>query len=335
MTPTIGKISVNHPRQMKKALGFLAGISRLIRFPNLLIIILTMFLLRYSVVLPVLFGDSGIEPSSFADFIILVLVTLLITSGGYIINDYFDVKIDAINKPDKLIIDRQVSARGAIAAHLVINGIATALGFYLAWRIHSFTFGLIFPFIAVLLWFYSASYKRTFLWGNVIVAFLSAFVILIVWLFEFFHLRLDAEAFGSLVGKLESVSKIFLAYSLFAFLVSLFREIIKDMEDWEGDERYGCRTLPLVIGLQKTRIVAILLMVVNMVLLGYGMLILYRLGFMWGFWYFLLLVQLPVVYLIYTLLTAKAKNDYHYASLLTKLVMLTGILSMQVVSLNF
>jgi len=160
-------------------------------------------------------------------------------------------------------------------------------------------------------------------------------VILIVWLFEFFHLRLEANAFGALVQDLEGVTRIFLAYALFAFLVSLFREIVKDMEDWEGDEKYGCRTLPLVIGLPKTRIVAACLMVVNMLLLSYGMLILYRLHFMWSFWYFLFLVQLPVIYLIYTLLRAKDKSDYSFASTLTKLVMLTGILSMQVISLSF
>jgi 4-hydroxybenzoate polyprenyltransferase len=320
---------------MKNAWSFLGGISRLIRFPNLLIILLTQLLLRFAILEPFLYGEAGAHPSSLTDFFILVLVTLLIASGGYVINDYFDVKIDAINKPDKMIIDKQVTARGAIAIHLVINGIATLLGFYLAWRLHSLTFGMIFPFIAVLLWFYSASYKRTFLWGNIIVAFLSAFVILIVWLFEFFHLKLDAESFGLLVQKLKGVTRIFLAYALFAFLVSLLREIIKDMEDWEGDEKYGCRTLPLVIGLKRSKMVAVALMVLNMVLLGYGMLILYRLQFMWSFWYFLLLVQLPVIYLILTLLKAREKSDYHFASTLTKMIMLTGLLSMQVISLSF
>ncbi len=320
---------------MKQAIAFLSGISQLIRFPNLLIIILTQFLLRFALLEPFLYQDSGIEPSSLADFMILVVVTILIASGGYIINDYFDVKIDRINKPDKTVIDRQVTARGAIASHLVINGIATVLGFYLAYRIHSISFGLIFPFIAIMLWFYSASYKRTFLWGNIVVAFLSAFVILIVWLFEFFHLRLDAEAFAFLLKELGSVTRLFLAYALFAFLVSLFREIIKDMEDWEGDERYGCRTLPLVIGMKRTRIIAIILMAVNMVILGYGMLILNRLHYTLAFWYFLAFVQVPVIYLIYRVSIARSKADYHVASTITKVIMLTGILSMQVLTLHF
>jgi len=320
---------------MKKAWSFITGISRLIRFPNLLIIILTQLLLRFAILGPFLYSGTGADPSSLADFFILVLVTLLIASAGYVINDYFDVKIDSVNKPDKMIIDRQVSARGAIALHLVINGIATLLGFYLAWRVHSLTFGLIFPFIAVLLWFYSASYKRTFLWGNIIVALLTAFVILIVWLFEFFHLKGDAGSFGMVVQKLTGVTRIFLAYAMFAFLVSLLREIIKDMEDWEGDQKYGCRTLPLVIGLKRSKYVVIALVVLNMVLLGYGMAVLYRLHFVWAFWYFLLLVQVPVVYLMYSVFKAQDKNEYHFASSLTKLIMLTGLLSMQVISLSF
>ena len=320
---------------MKKAFEFLAAISRLIRFPNLLIIILTQYLLRYAILDPFLYGDSGAEASSAFEFSLLVLVTLLIASGGYIINDYFDVKIDAVNKPDKLIIDRQVTARGAIALHLGINGVATLLGFYLAWRLQSITFGLIFPFIAVLLWLYSASYKRTFLWGNIIVALLSAFVILIVWLFEFFHLRLESDSFGMLIQELGGVTRIVLAYALFAFLVSLLREIIKDMEDWEGDEKFGCRTLPVVFGLHQSKGVVIGLIVLNMVLLGYGMIVLYRLHFMGAFWYFLALVQVPVIYLAVSVLRAKVKSDYHFASTLAKLIMLTGLLSMQVISLSF
>jgi 4-hydroxybenzoate polyprenyltransferase len=137
------------------------------------------------------------------------------------------------------------------------------------------------------------------------------------------------------VQKLTAVTRIFLAYAMFAFLVSLLREIIKDMEDWEGDQKYGCRTLPLVIGLKRSKYVVIALVVLNMVLLGYGMAVLYRLHFVWAFWYFLLLVQVPVVYLMYSVFKAQDKNEYHFASSLTKLIMLTGLLSMQVISLSF
>lgn len=314
---------------------YIKGISQLIRLPNLLIIALTQFLLRYAILKPFLYEGSVAVSSRWYDFCILVGVTLLIAVGGYVINDYFDVKIDQVNKPEKLVIDRQVTARMAIMIHLVLNGIATILGFYLGYRIGSLYFGLIFPFISILLWLYSARYKRTLLWGNLIVAFLSAFVILILWLFEFYHLRLDPNGFAKIINDLKGVTDIFLAYACFAFLLTLAREIIKDLEDWEGDQKYGCRTLPVVIGRTKAAWVAVLLMVVNMVLLSYGMLVLHRLGLTMAFWYFLAAVQVPVLFHIYLTLTAKSKQDYHAASTLAKFIMLAGILSMQVISLNF
>jgi|WetSurMetagenome_2_1015567.scaffolds.fasta_scaffold07805_7 4-hydroxybenzoate polyprenyltransferase len=314
---------------------YISGLGRLIRFPNLLIIILTQFLLRYCILEPLLYSESGSEMSGILDFSILVTVTILITIGGYIINDYFDVKIDSVNKPDRLVIDKLIPARSAILMHLIINGVATILGFYLAYRVGSVYFGLIFPFISVLLWFYSVRYKRMLLWGNLVVAFLSSFVILVVWLYEFFYLRAHPVDFANVIPDLKAVTNIFLAYALFAFLVSLFREIVKDMEDWEGDEKYGCRTLPLVIGLEKTKWVAASIMVINMVLLGDGLFILNRMGQMLAFWYFLAIIEIPVVFLIYFILKAKTKPEYHTASLLTKLLMLAGILSMQVITLTY
>ena len=325
----------NISEQLTRIRTYTFGIARLIRFPNLLIIILTQFLLRYCILQPLLYEGTGSDMSGLLDFSVLVLVTVLITIGGYIINDYFDVKIDSVNKPDRMVIDRLIPARSAILMHLIINGVATILGFYLAWRVGSVYFGLIFPFISVLLWFYSVRYKRMLLWGNLVVAFLSAFVILIVWLYEFFHLRANPLDFANVIPDLKGVTNIFLAYALFAFLVSLFREIVKDMEDWEGDEKYGCRTLPLVIGLDRTKWVAASIMVVNMALLGYGLFILDRFGQMLAFWYFIAVIELPVIYLVYQVLKAKTKADFHTSSLLTKLLMLAGILSMQVLSLTY
>lgn len=313
----------------------IAGIAQLVRLPNLLIIILTQLLLRYAILEPFLFTGTVAGISPVADFLLLVLLTVLIAAGGYVINDYFDVKIDTVNKPDKMVIDKVITARGAIMLHLILNGIATMIGFYLAWRVKSLSFGLIFPFLGILLWFYSARYKRTILWGNIIVAFLSAFVILIVWLFEFFHLRLDPESFVDVIRDLKGTTYIFLAYGIFAFLVTMFREILKDMEDWEGDEKYGCKTLPLAVGIRRSKIVVVCLMVLNMALLAYAMVVLRRIGLNMAFWYFLAAIQLPVLYLIISVIRAKGKKDYHAASILTKIIMLAGILSMQVISLNF
>lgn len=308
----------------------LKAVARLIRLPNLLIIILIQYLLRYCILVPFIYSGSPTAISTFTDFSLLVLVTVLIAAGGYVINDYFDIKIDLINRPDKLAVNRIISPRGTIKLHMILNTIAILIGFYLAYRIRSFSFGFIFPFISGLLWIYSAKYKRVLIWGNIIVSTLSAFVILIVGLFEFFWSRTNPVFFVTIVPDLQWINRVFFAYSLFAFLVSLFREIIKDMEDYGGDEPNDCRTLPVVAGLRFSKFVVAALIIFTILLLGYGQIILFRMGLNLLFWYFIIAVQIPALYLFIELFRTKGKSDYHFLSLLSKLIMIAGILSLEV-----
>jgi 4-hydroxybenzoate polyprenyltransferase len=313
---------------------FFKTLAQLVRLPNVLMIILTQLLLRYCIIQPFLYaGDPG-AISALPDFLILVLVTVLIAIGGYVINDYFDVKIDAINRPGKLVVNKLISSRAAIKLHMILNGIAILLGFYLAWRIKAISFGLVFPFISGLLWIYSAKYKRILFWGNFIVAGLSSFVILVVWLFEFFWLRLQAEQFVEVLPAIRWVNYIVLAYAMFAFLVSLVREIIKDMEDTEGDKTVDCRTLPLVAGMKNTRFIVGAILLATIFLLGYAQLILYRLSLDMAFWYFMCTVQAGAVYLLVKLFLAREKEDYHFLSSLCKLIMVAGILSMEIIFIS-
>jgi 4-hydroxybenzoate polyprenyltransferase len=288
-------------------------------------------LLNYFFVQPFLYPGQPLSVVMYADFLVLVLVTVLIAAGGYVINDYFDLKIDSVNRPGKQVVNRQISNFSAIRLHMVINILAILLGFYLAWRVRSFTFGLIFPFISGLLWIYSARYKRVLFWGNFIVAALSAFVILIVLLFEFFRLRLNPEQFTDAITDLGLVASIFLAYAAFAFLVSMVREMIKDMEDTEGDAAVGCKTLPLVIGIGRTRYIVASVLLLTMLLLWYAQSILYGKGLCLLFWYFTATVQAGAVTLLVMLFRASSRKDYHFLSNLCKLVMLAGILSMALI----
>jgi len=265
------------------------------------------------------------------DFSLMVLVTVLIAVGGYVINDYFDVKIDQINRPDKLAVNRIISPRGAIKLHMILNAIAVLIGFYLAYRVRAFSLAIIFPFLSGLLWLYSAKYKRVLVWGNIIVSVLSAFVILIVWLFEFFWIRMDSGLFATVISDLGWVTRVFLAYALFAFLVSLFREIIKDMEDCKGDEPNDCRTIPVVAGMKFSSFIVASLVFVTMVLLAYGQFLLFRSGLKLLFWYFLIAVQFPALSLLINIFKAKEKTDFHYLSLLSKLIMVAGILSLEII----
>jgi len=307
--------------------GWIMPVTQLIRLPNLLIIILTQGLLRVCV-LQNLHRDDLEGLSDFYGFVLLVLATVLIAIAGYVINDYYDVRIDEINKPGKQVVASFISYRGAIKVHLLLNGIAILIGIFLAIRIKVPGFGLIFPFIAGLLWLYSAKYKRMVFWGNFIVALLSSIVILIVWLFFYYSLRLNPTHFELVLPYLAWTSRIFMAYALFAFLVSLFREIIKDMEDQEGDKSYGCRTLPLVIGIKISRFIVLFIVVLTILILGYLQFFLYSLDQYLILWYLLVAVQLPMVILVLKLFFATEKKDFHFMSTLSKVIMLSGILSM-------
>ena len=307
---------------------------RFIRLPNLVIIILTQFLLRYCLFATFLYnGDTGVMTSLF-DFCLLCLATILITSGGYVINDYFDVKIDEVNKPSHQVIGKVITGRTAIKWHILLTTMGSLLGLYLAYRVKSLSFGLIFPFTGLLLWFYSAKYKRMIFWGNFIVALLSALVVLIVFMFEFFWLRLQPDFFADLLPDLFWVAKLFGAYAMFAFMVTFYREIIKDLEDVKGDALVGCRTIPIVLGIKASRWIITGLIMTTIILLAFGLLVLYRLTLMTVFWYLLVTTLLPMIYLIFRVFRSNTPEEYHIMSNICKIIMVAGVLSMQLIEIS-
>ncbi|MBV7531194.1 geranylgeranylglycerol-phosphate geranylgeranyltransferase [Chitinophaga sp. sic0106] len=302
-----------------------AAFFRLIRYPNLVYIALTQFLLQYCVVAPVL-HSAGEEPSlSVPQFILLCLSTVFVAAAGYIINDYFDINIDIVNKPDKMVLDKVISRRWAMAWHTILNMAGVSLGFIVAWKTGQIYLGFTQVICSLLLWFYSTSFKRQALIGNVVISLLTALSVVVVGFYEkqIYH---SFEAIMSPIGR--KLIQIIGVYALFAFIISMVREIVKDLEDMIGDSKDGCRTLPilwgvlpakrlcyaLLLGLQVT----IILVEIRVWLLGWSVAIIYL----------LLLVQLPCLYIYQRLKKATTAADYHKVSSLVKLVMLTGILSM-------
>lgn len=300
----------------------IAAFLRMIRLPNLLFIALTQALFHFCIYYPL----YGIAPGeeNLLPFILLVFASLFIAAAGYIINDYFDINIDEVNKPGRMVVDRLISRRWAIAWHfmLSVSGVlltALALPLREKWYLVLANIGCV-----LLLWFYSTTFKRRLLIGNVVISLLTAWTILIIF---FSKLSLhDAWAPG-FAGQPKFFRFAFL-YAGFAFLISLVREAIKDMEDIAGDEKYGCRTMPIAWGIRATKVyTAIWLIVLAGVL---GIVQVYIVQFRW--WaavaYCFLAIFIPVLFIFYGLIKAKATADYTRLSRLTKGVMLTGILSM-------
>lgn len=315
---------------------------KLVRWPNLLIVAFTMILMRYAVIEPVIskitvsiIGGTG-EMTPLAlkfpwyDFLILILATVCLTAGGYVINDYFDIRTDLINRGE-VIVGSKVPRRQAMLWHNILNLIGVTAGFYISWKAGYFWMGMLFLIVSGLLYFYSASYKRQFLVGNLVVAVLTAMVPLLVVFYEWpaLYRYYEVNAFSS-----PDVNIIFYwvgGFALFAFITTLTREIIKDIEDFEGDMAYGRNTVPVVTGILTARVIAILLTAATIVMLY----------LVWRFFlhdkitlvYISAAVVVPLAIVIYRLILSPGKRQLHSASRLMKIAQCSGVLYSVVVKL--
>lgn len=271
-----------------------------------------------------LLGFAGIVPAfSNLGFVLLVISTLLVAAGGYVVNDYLDTDIDAVNKSDKIIVGNTISKNAAWNIYVTLSLLGLLVAALPAWEIGNVNYVLIQVISGGLLWFYSYSYKRQILIGNLVVSGLSAIVVLL----PFFYEAMAEDKLHNTV----SVNFFFVkAYFAFAFLTTFSREIIKDLEDMEGDKTANCRTFPIVAGVVPAKILAIVFTVTVMAAVGYLQYSQYEAQDYISMIYFLVAVQLPSLWLVIKTAYAKEKHDFHFASTLSKVVMVGGILSMLV-----
>lgn len=279
-------------KQLPKNFSF-RGFVRLIRLQNLLIIVLS----QYLAALYLLEGITLFNPKLF----LLSLSTVLLAASGYIINDYYDVKIDYVNKPNRVIVGKVLKRRVVLFWHTFLNFTAISIGLYLNWKIAAIHF-----VSAFLLWLYSNQLKRLPFIGNFTVALLTGISLSIVSIY-----------FGQKAILIN-------IYALFAFSISLIREIIKDMEDWKGDASFGCKTLPIIWGIRKTKFI------IYLMIGGFGFLIFYLTQFLDNniLYYYFSALSLFIFYFLHLLMKADKVKDFHFLSSYCKLIMLSGILSM-------
>jgi 4-hydroxybenzoate polyprenyltransferase len=312
---------------MKKLLS----IFSLVRIQNLLIIAATQYLMRYCILYPFLHINRFELQMDNLRFLLLVLSTVFIAAAGYVINDYFDTGTDRLNRPGKVVIDFAIERRKAMFYHFLLSFLGVATGIYLSFYVQVPELSIIFILAAGLLWFYSTNYKRQFLIGNLVVSAMTCMVPLLVILFELPLLNLK---YGLIMMRHNvSFNYLFywiLAFSFFAFFTTLIREIIKDAEDFEGDSAFGMNTMPILIGIRKTRIVVASLIVITLALLCllFYKFLLYRGGSpdYLTITYFSVLLFLPFILLFLRIITASQKSHYIIASRITKFIMLAGIL---------
>jgi 4-hydroxybenzoate polyprenyltransferase len=314
----------------------------LVRWRNLAIVIFTMVLMRYAIIEPLISktgvvlknGTGELVPMALQmpliNFILLVMATVFITAGGYVINDYFDIKTDLINR-GRVIVGTKIPRRQAMLWHLVLNLAGILIGFYISWRAGYLMLGAFFLLVSGLLYFYSASYKRQFLIGNLIVALLTAMVPLLVVIYDWPALYKYYSVNSIRPPEINFIFYWVGGFAIFAFFTTLARELIKDIEDFEGDAAYGRNTVPVVTGILTARIISISLIA----------LIIAMLYITWYFFindlitlvYLSVAIVLPLLIVIFRLAGRNEKIQFHKASNLIKIVMLTGILYSVVVKI--
>lgn len=287
-------------------------------------IVITQTLFVYCIVHPIILA-AGATPNIYGwRFFLLCLSSVVVAAAGYIINDYFDLNIDQINKPDKLIVEKVINRRWVIFWHLLLSVFGIIIGLYLDYKTPVKFLGVANFLCVVLLFFYSVSLKKKLLVGNILISALTAWVILVVSWCETSNL-LQPALLGSFTEKITRISFL---YAGFAFVISLIREVVKDMEDVEGDRRYGCKTMPISWGMNASKVfVAVWLVVLTGSL---AVVQFYVLVFKW--WlsatYCVIFIIVPLLLLFKKLGRATSSKDFHKLSSYIKMVMLTGILSM-------
>ena len=304
--------------------GFTA-FFKLVRWPNLFFIFLTQMLFRFFILQYVYHSNpSGTEnfKLSLPLFFLLSAASILIAAAGYIINDYFDVNIDLVNKPSKLIIGKFIRRRWAIAFHIIFSTLGFLLSCYVGYRLRNFYIPAMNLIAILALWFYSTTFKKKLLIGNIIISLLTAWVIFVLTISEYrFRIVPNDDYWKNLI-------KLSFIYGGFAFIISIIREVIKDMEDMPGDAKYGCTTMPIVWGIQVSKVFVAVWLVVTISAIVAIQFYVFQLGWWLSALYSLVTIILPLLWVLRKLYLAQTAKDFHKLSTVVKLVMLTGILSM-------
>lgn len=299
------------------------GFMQLVRYPNLFFIVLTQVLFYFLIVVPLTVDDPKL---TLGNFFILVLASVSIAAAGYIINDYFDMDIDYVNKPDRMVIGKIVSRRWAMLLHMLLSLTGLFLTAVVSMRLGNIWL-LFLNFMSVfLLLLYSTTFKKKFIVGNIIISILTAWVIISLFVAEW---HLEDHLIASMKNSaLTSLYKYTLVYSAFAFIVSLIREVVKDMEDQVGDRKYGCSTMPIKWGESMTKNFLFIWIFLLLSFLIFLSVYAFMKSWFWVTAVFAIFIFIQIIMIAVKIKRASQIQDYARISRDLKILMLLGILSM-------
>ena len=322
-------------------ISYLNNIFKIIRWKNLFIISLSQIFIKF------FFIDFFIQKDQLLNenFVILLIVTILIAASGYIVNDIYDYNLDQINKPEKVVLGKFLKSRDAIIIYMLFNSLAIVLSIFLCIKIKQEIYILVFLLIIYCLWLYSKKLKKYKIIGNILIAFFISLSILNVPLFSYKNILSDDRFFVFLIISI---------FSVLAFLINVKREIIKDIEDIEGDKIHKVKSLPIIFGTKKSKLVAIIIGIILMFaissLITFQILILrsdllldvggnqFSNPQIWGANYisiiYMFIILIMFFYAELLILNATTKTNFTKVSKLLKYLMLLSLLSIPVFSLT-
>ena len=305
------------------------NILLLVRWSNLFFLGALIYVMEKWVVVPILDDVAFGEQLPWYILLLIAAATILIAAGGYVINDYFDIKIDRINRPDQLIVTQYISKENAMRLSIGLSGVGMICGLVAAWLLRSSTIAILFAIIPGLLWFYSSSYKRLLIIGNVTIALLSALSPMMVAIANVAQLQLKYSTILPYTTLEHDIYAWVGGFSLFAFLLTWIREIVKDLQDQMGDRELECHSMPIVWGNIVTKIVVTALIVLTTVLIGWFWYSLLPFDHSWQSFstrYIVLAIIIPLWGALWLLWAAKIPSDYRTCQQVLKLTMFLGML---------
>ena len=302
---------------------------RLVRWSNLLFLAALVWLMEKWVVTPIL--DKAAFGEQLPWFVLLLIgaAIVLIAAGGYVVNDYFDVKIDRINRPDAVIVTRSVSKPAAMRLSVSLSATGALCGLAAAWLLRSISLGSTFIIVPGLLWFYSSSYKRLLMVGNLTIALLAGLTPMVIAMANIAQLKLLYASILPYTTLEHDIYAWLGGFALFAFLLTWIREIVKDLQDQMGDRELECHTLPIVWGETWTKIFVTALIAGTLALtawLWWSVLPFDRSWQSLSTRYIALGIVTPLLCALWLLWSAKISSDYKTCQQVVKFTMLLGML---------
>lgn len=299
---------------------------KLIRYKNLLMIAFVQLIFRfgYFKLNNIVTGMSNFQ------YCLLVVATVFIAAAGYVINDIFDQDTDLINKPSKVIVGKYISESSAYNIYVALNIIGVGVGFVLSRMVLQPKFFIIFILIAALLYVYATYLKQTVFLGNLVISFLAAITILIIGVFDIYTTLYEGNK-----TQMTVLMEILTDYAKFAFVITLIREIVKDIQDYKGDFETGLKTTAVTLGIQNTKYIAFALSILLTLYLGYYTYTYFmNNNLYYATLYMLVFVLSPLILNSIKLFSANDTKTFASISFLYKIIMFFGILSLLIVTFN-